>query len=110
VVDCIIGTMIVMHCKNLKARQTGLGKLITTQGLLYYPTMLMLNLIGAVGSSIGPFRGYDPIAFTPSLVVSSMLACRFIIQIREYALKQPDVIHLTDLVRRELEINLSDLD
>jgi len=107
--DLIVGAMLVIHCFRMDSSQTRLGKLLVKQGLLYYPLMIVLNTITALVTTLGNFRGYDGIMFCSVISISNILACRFVIQIREYAAPDSlDHFQLSSLVRRDLRDSVSD--
>jgi len=101
--DSIVGLTVAIHCYRIRGPQTRLSRLLVTQGLLYYPLMFSLNIGALIVEAVGSFRGYDILAFAAVFAVSNVMACRFVIQIREYVSASSSTNEILSRVGRELE-------
>ncbi|KAF9527416.1 hypothetical protein CPB83DRAFT_394971 [Crepidotus variabilis] len=83
VLDIVVGGVIVVYYHFTIRRSSGrLGKLILHQDLLFFPSMLLLDALAGIIFT-HPLRFLDGIVFTGVLLMSNVMACRFILQIRE---------------------------
>jgi len=101
--DVVIGLAMVVHCYRSYSSQSRIGKLLVEQGLLYYPVMILMNTVSAALTTIGKFPEYEVLVFFTSAIFSNLLACRFVIQIREHTSTEFNSTHLRSMVFRDLE-------
>ncbi|TFK35879.1 hypothetical protein BDQ12DRAFT_267185 [Crucibulum laeve] len=80
--DSIAAAVIILHCIRTRSTHGKLGKLFLRQGFGFFSLMGFLNSATAA-IYLGELRGFDAIGFVNVLILPNLLACRFILQLRQ---------------------------